>query len=39
MNPKEKDPDPTTQELDPEWVNHWQEDDLKKEPNIKQLTF
>jgi hypothetical protein len=38
MNPKEKDPNTTAEELDPDWVNHWQEDDHKKE-HTKQLTF
>jgi hypothetical protein len=41
MNPKENDPD-TLQlldELDPEWVNLWHENNNKKEPTTKQLTF
>jgi hypothetical protein len=39
MNTEEKNPKTTTEELDPDWVNHWQENENKKEPNTKQLTF
>jgi hypothetical protein len=39
MNTKEKEPDTITEELDPDWVNRWREDDNKKELNTKQLTF
>jgi hypothetical protein len=40
MNVKEKDPDTLqSEELDPSWVNHWQEDKNGKEPKTKQLTF
>ena len=39
MNTKEKDQDIIAEELDPDWVNHWREDDNKKEPNTKQQTF
>jgi|WetSurMetagenome_2_1015567.scaffolds.fasta_scaffold33709_4 hypothetical protein len=39
MKTEEKNPDTIAEELDPDWVNHWQDDDNKKEPNTKQLTF
>jgi hypothetical protein len=35
----EGDPDTTIEELDPEWVNNWQENNNKKQPNTRQLTF
>ncbi len=39
MKTEKKDPDTIAEELDPDWVNYWYEDNDKKEPNTKQLTF
>ena len=36
---KEEDTDSKAEELEPDWVNRWHEDENKKQPNKKQLTF
>jgi hypothetical protein len=39
MNTEEKDRDTIVEEVDPDWVNHWHENNDKKEPVTRQLTF
>jgi hypothetical protein len=39
MNTEENNPNTNVEELEPDWVNHWHENDDKKEPNTRQLTF
>jgi hypothetical protein len=39
MNIEENNRDTNDEALEPDWVNHWHEDNDKKEPNTKQTTF
>jgi hypothetical protein len=39
MNQEENCPDTLVGEIDPEWVNHWEEDNEKKGHSTKQVTF
>jgi hypothetical protein len=39
MNSEENNRDTNDEEVEPDWVNHWHENDDKKEPNTRQLTF
>jgi hypothetical protein len=39
MNSEENASETLGEEVDPDWVNHWQEKNDKKEAITKQLTF
>jgi hypothetical protein len=39
MSAEESNPDTKLEEVEPDWVNHWHENDDKKEPCTRQTTF